>query len=86
MRWLRSNWIWILLLIPAAFVGFEVIVFLWNETDKQGSWTWFNKLKFWNAGAGGATGAQASGENCGGRNCGSSCVPASARTCTGGAT
>ena len=86
MKWLAKNWLWILLAIPAAVLGYEIVIFLWNAAAKQGASCWFNKVKFWNAGDAGATGAQASGSNSCGRNCASSCVPASARTCTGGIT
>lgn len=84
MSWLKKNFLWIVLLIPALFFGHEIVIFLWNEAGKQGAASWFNKLKFWNAGAGGTTGPQASGVNSCGKNCAASCVPASARTCTGG--
>jgi len=84
MSWFKTNWIWILLSIPAAILGYEIVMFLWGAASKQGATCWFNKLQFWNAGAAGTTGAQASGANCGGKNCAASCVPASARTSTGG--
>lgn len=83
MEWVKKN-LWILLVIPAAFLGYEIVIFLWNEASKQSATCWFNKLQFWKTGIGGATGAQASGANSCGKNCAASCVPASARTCSGG--
>jgi len=83
MRWLKSNWIWIVLAIPAAVIGYELVCYLWGEASKQGASCWFNRLKFWNRGCGGQTGPAASGSNECGRQCAASCVPASARVCGG---
>ena len=80
MSWLKENWLWFLLAIVAAFVGYEVVMYLWNETGKQPSSCWFNSLKFWKADNQNTTGSVASGSNCGGRSEAASCVPASART------
>ncbi len=84
MDWFKKNWLWILLAIPAAFLGYEIVSYLWTEASKQSAACWFNRLKFWNRGCGGQTGPAASGSNPGARNCAASCVPASARTCSGG--
>lgn len=79
MDWLKKNWLWVLLLIPALFLGMEIVSFLYASASRQGAACWFNKLKFWNAGTGGAHGAAASGSNTCGRSEAASCVPASAR-------
>lgn len=80
MDWMKKNWIWILLLIPALFLGYEIVAFLWAAAARESSSCWFNKLKFWGADNNSTTGAAASGSNCGGAHEAASCVPASART------
>jgi hypothetical protein len=84
MKWFEKNWIWILLAIPAAFIGWEIVAFLYATASRQPASCWFNKLKFWNSGSGETTGPSQTGSNCGGRAEAASCVPASARTSTGG--
>src|SRR5216684_9073004 len=80
MEFFKKNWIWILLAIPAVFIGWEIITFLYATASRQGANCWFNKMKFWNQGTASTTGPAASGSNCGGRNCAASCIPASAKT------
>ncbi len=80
MDWLKKNWIWILLLIPAVFLGWEIVSYLYAAASRESSQHWFNKLKFWNDSATASTGPAASGSNTGGRSEAASCVPASART------
>lgn len=84
MDFFKKNWIWILLAIPAAFIGWEIVSFLYASASRQGATCWFNKLKFWKDGTGCTTGPTQSGSNCGGHNEAASCIPASARTSTGG--
>ena len=80
--WLKKNWVWIPLLLLAIVVGHEIVTFLWSGASSESALSWFNKLKFWNRGAGTTTGPTASGSNCTARNEAASCVPASARVCT----
>lgn len=80
MDWMKKNWLWIVLLIPALFLGYEIVAFLWASAARESSSTWLNKLKFWGADNNSTTGPAAAGSNCGGQNEAASCVPASART------
>lgn len=80
MDWLKKNWLWIVLLIPALFLGYEIVSFLWAAAARESSSCWFNKLKFWADHECKTTGPAAAGSNCGGANEAASCVPASART------
>ena len=80
MDWLKKNWLWVLLAIPALFLGYEIVAFLWAAASRECSSTWFNKLKTWGRDTGSTTGAAAAGSNCGGKDEAASCVPASART------
>jgi hypothetical protein len=50
MDWMKKNWIWVLLSIPAAILGYEIFSFLYANASKTSPTCWFNKLKFWNAG------------------------------------
>jgi hypothetical protein len=83
MDFWKKNWIWLLLAIPAAFLGYEIVTYLWAAASRESPTCWFNKLKFWNQGTAGATGPVASGSNCSAHNEAASCVPASARTSIG---